>query len=139
MKFINDILSSGDIWGAPDGALTLVLAAASESGKPLIYVARDDARLASVKAGLQSIAPKLQLLVLPAWDCLPFDRLSPRSELIGNRVSTLAKLAVGETPSILLTTINAILQKLPPLDYFVGSCLEIIPGSIYGTKSFTNW
>ena len=91
MGFINKILKSGDIWGAPDGALSLVLAEAAHAQAPIIFVARDDARLASVKAGLKCINPKLDMWVLPAWDCLPFDRLSPQGGLVGRRIETLAK------------------------------------------------
>ena len=78
MKFINNISNYGDIWGAPDGALSLVLAEAVHAQAPVIFVARDDARLASVEAGLKFINPQLDIWVLPAWDCLPFDRLSPQ-------------------------------------------------------------
>ena len=61
MKFIHNILNYGDVWGAPDGALSLVLAAAANAQAPVIFVARDDARLASVEAGLKCINPKLDM------------------------------------------------------------------------------
>ena len=117
MNFINNISKSGDIWGAPEGALSLVLAKAAHAQAPIIFVARDDARLASVEVGLKCINPKLDMWVLPAWDCLPFDQLSPQGALVGRRIETLARICAGEAPSILLTTINAIVQKLPPADY----------------------
>jgi len=59
MKFISNIKNYGDVWGAPDGALSLVLAAAAQTQAPIIFVARDDARLAAVEAGLRCIAPQL--------------------------------------------------------------------------------
>lgn len=139
MNFINAIEDDGDIWGAPDGALVLVLAEAFQAGKPLIFVARDDARLAAVQAGLQHIAPKLDLWVLPAWDCLPFDRLSPQTGLVGRRVETLARLSAGEKPSILLTTINAVLQKLPPANYFEDRSLVITQGCAHSPSTLAEF
>ena len=102
-----------------------MLADAAHAQAPIIFVARDDARLASLEAGLKCINPKLDMWVLPAWDCLPFDRLSPQVGLVGRRIETLACLCAGDAPSILLTTINAIVQKLPPADYFNDSSLVI--------------
>ena len=61
MKFIHNISNSGDVWGAPDGALSLVLADAAHAQAPVIFVARDDARLASVEAGVKCINPTLDV------------------------------------------------------------------------------
>ena len=139
MKFIHNILNYGDVWGAPDGALSLVLADAANAQAPVIFVARDDARLASVEAGLRCINPMLDVWVLPAWDCLPFDRLSPQGGLVGRRIETLARLCAGEAPSILLTTINAMVQKLPPADYFTDSSLVITPASAHSPASLAEF
>jgi len=135
MKFINKISINNDIWGAPYGALALVLSEVAHQGAPCIFVARDDARLAAIKLGLARVAPGLDLLDLPAWDCLPFDRLSPQGGLIGRRIETLARLASGDRPHILLTTVNAILQKCPPQDYFAESSLMITPASAHSPAS----
>ena len=139
MKFISNIKNYGDVWGAPDGALSLVLAAAAQTQAPIIFVARDDARLAAVEAGLTCIAPQLDRWVLPAWDCLPYDRLSPQGGLVGRRIETLARLCAGEVPAILLTTINAIMQKLPPADYFADSSLVITPAAAHSPASLAEF
>ena len=87
---------------------------------------------------LRRLAPDLRLLEFPAWDCLPFDRLSPQGGLVGRRIETLAQLAsdAGTRPRILLTTINAILQRVPPKTYFTDSSLVITAGQ--ATKDLTN-
>ena len=139
MNFIHNIIKSGDIWGAPDGALSLVLADAARTQESVIFVARDDARLTTVKAGLKCVNATLDIWVLPAWDCLPFDRLSPNGGLVGQRIETLARLCAGETPSILLTTINAMVQKLPPPDYFTDSYLVITPASAHSPASLAEF
>ena len=60
------------------------------------------------------MAPETVVLDLPAWDCLPYDRISPNPEILARRMSTLATLASGfNGPFVLLTTLNAAMQRLP--------------------------
>ena len=47
----------------------------------MLHVARDDARLAAMRAALRFFAPELPVLAFPAWDCLPYDRVSPNAEI----------------------------------------------------------
>ncbi len=130
MKFINKVNLSSDIWGAPDGVASLALLQVAQAGKSFVYVARDDVRMNLMGDSLARLSPDLRLLDFPAWDCLPFDRLSPQCGLVGRRIETLAQLAAGQetVPTILLTTINAILQRVPPKSYFTDSSLVIAAG-----------
>ena len=138
MKNINKVNLENDIWGAPDGVASLALLQIALAGKSFIYVARDDVRMTAMGDSLRRLLPDLRLLEFPAWDCLPFDRLSPQGGLVGRRIETLAQLAsgAGTRPRILLTTINAILQRVPPKTYFTDSSLVITAGQ--ATKDLTN-
>ena len=138
MKNINKINLTNDIWGAPDGVASLALLQIALAGQSFIYVARDDVRMTAMGDSLRRLSPNLRLLEFPAWDCLPFDRLSPQGGLVGRRIETLAQLAsdAGTRPRILLTTINAILQRMPPKTYFTDSSLVITAGQ--ATMDLTN-
>ncbi|MDA8535805.1 transcription-repair coupling factor [Alphaproteobacteria bacterium] len=138
MKNINKVNIENDIWGAPDGVASLALLQIALAGKSFIYMARDDVRMTAMGDSLRRLSPDLRLLEFPAWDCLPFDRLSPQGGLVGRRIETLAQLAsdAGTRPRILLTTINAILQRVPPKTYFTDSSLVITAGQ--ATKDLTN-
>ncbi|MDC3293188.1 transcription-repair coupling factor [Alphaproteobacteria bacterium] len=138
MKNINKVNLENDIWGAPDGVASLALLQIALAGKSFIYVARDDVRMTAMGDSLRRLSPDLRLLEFPAWECLPFDRLSPQGGLVGRRIETLAQLAsdAGTRPRILLTTINAILQRVPPKTYFTDSSLVITAGQ--ATKDLTN-
>jgi transcription-repair coupling factor (superfamily II helicase) len=138
MKNINKVNLKNDIWGAPDGVTSLALLQIALSGTSFIYVARDDVRMMAMSDSLQQLSPDLRLLEFPAWDCLPFDRLSPQGGIVGRRIETLAQLAsdAGTRPSILLTTINAILQRVPSKTYFTDSSLVITAGQ--ATKDLTS-
>ena len=106
------------IGGAPEGFdATLLVKELEERGAPVVHIARDDKRLAAMRAALAFVAPELPVLTFPGWDCLPFDRVSPNADISATRMATLAGLAHG-MPSrfILLTTLNAATQRLPARD-----------------------
>ncbi len=99
--------------GAPEGFDARLLAREAEA-RPVIHVARDDKRLAAMREALAFTAPGLPVLDLPAWDCLPYDRVSPNPGISARRMATLAALAHGLPGSfVLLTTLNAATQRLP--------------------------
>jgi transcription-repair coupling factor (superfamily II helicase) len=104
------------VGGAPEGFDARYLAETLARAKgPVIHVARDDARLAALRSALAFFAPKTPVLTFPAWDCLPFDRISPNSEIAARRMATLAALADGfDREIVILTTVNAASQKVPP-------------------------
>ncbi len=64
-------------------------------------------------------APEMEILRLPAWDCLPYDRVGPSASVSAERMATLTRLARGEwgkKPALLLTHAPALIQRLPPKD-----------------------
>jgi transcription-repair coupling factor (superfamily II helicase) len=101
--------------GAPEGFDARLLARELEKrGAPVIHVARDDKRLAEMRAALAFLAPQATVLDFPAWDCLPYDRVSPHADISAARMATLAALAHGVPgPFILLTTLSAATQRVP--------------------------
>jgi transcription-repair coupling factor (mfd) len=109
--------------GAPEGFdAELLRRELARRGAPVIHVARDDKRLEAMRAALAFFAPDLVVLTLPAWDCLPYDRVSPNPEIVARRMATLAALAQGVPgPFVLLTTLNAAMQKLPARETVAGS------------------
>ena len=100
--------------GAPEGYDARLLARELARGAPVIHVARDDKRMEAMRAALAFFAPETVVLTFPAWDCLPYDRISPNPEISANRMATLATLAQGmPAPFVLLTTVNAATQRVP--------------------------
>jgi len=106
------------IAGAPAGHDARVLAeiAARAQPQPLIHVALDDMRAAVIADTLGFFAPHCEILSFPAWDCLPYDRISPHADIVGERIATLSRLHKPfKQPVLILTTVNALAQKtLPP-------------------------
>ncbi|MFO1187706.1 MAG: transcription-repair coupling factor [Alphaproteobacteria bacterium] len=107
---------------APEGLDCIVLgdvakARAKAKCGPVVLVTRDDSRAAALRSGLGFFVPDVGLIDLPAWDCLPYDRVSPRPEIVSRRMAALAALARAHAgPRIVLTTVNAVLQRLAPVE-----------------------
>lgn len=111
------------VHGAPEGFDALLLARRrAEFTGPVVHATRDDARMARLAEALAFFMPEAEILRFPAWDCLPYDRVSPNPVLVSERVSTLARLLEAPTkPRIVLTTVNALVQRVPPRAAFAGS------------------
>ena len=107
--------------GVPEGLDALVLARLAEEagrdGRPgiVLHVARDDRRLDALETALKFFAPKTRVIAFPAWDTVPYDRVAPNAEIVAKRIAALAKLALGarKEPTLVLTTVNAVLQRVP--------------------------
>ncbi|MFP1645526.1 transcription-repair coupling factor [Pontitalea aquivivens] len=100
--------------GAPEGFDATLVARELARGRPVIHVARDDRRLEAMRAALAFFAPGAVVLNFPAWDCLPYDRVSPNPDISATRMATLAALQAGlPGPFILLTTLSAAMQRVP--------------------------
>ncbi|MSO74026.1 MAG: transcription-repair coupling factor [Alphaproteobacteria bacterium] len=99
---------------------------------PILYIACDDARLARMADVLRFFAPALEQILLPAWDCLPYDRTSPRPDIVSQRMAALAHLAAAPPKAgarIVLTTVNAALQRVPPRTMLANASLTIAVGA----------
>ena len=100
--------------GAPEGFDAKLILAELAKGQPVCHIARDDKRLAAVQSALAFFAPGVPVFVFLAWDCLPYDRVSPNTDISAARMATLAAL-VHAMPAqfILLTTLSAATQRVP--------------------------
>ncbi len=127
--------------GAPEGYdAELLRREAARAGAPVIHVARDDKRLAAMRAALAFFAPDLAVLTFPAWDCLPYDRVSPNPEIVAQRMATLAALAQGIAgPVVVLTTLNAATQRVPAREIVAGAAFQASVGRRIDEAGLRAW
>ena len=64
--------------------------------KSVIFVAANDVEANNIYNILVKIKHDYEVLLLPAWDCLPYDRVSPNLQIISQRVKTLNQLLVSK-------------------------------------------
>jgi transcription-repair coupling factor (superfamily II helicase) len=131
-------------YGLPEGQDARFLAAraieASRQKQILIHVAQDDIRVSSLSECLAFFAPEVEVIVFPAWDCLPYDRVSPHSDISAQRVAALSAMLEWTSdglykPRIILTSVNAIMQRVMPPEKLVAAQLVAKKG---GTLSLAD-
>src|SRR6201999_3276031 len=108
----------------------------------LAVICRDGPRMQQLARALEFFAPDLPLLQFPAWDCQPYDRVSPHGGILAQRLTTLARLSRltgSEKPLIVLTTVNAIVQRVPARDAVAAQALSVAPGQVVPMDSIVAW
>ncbi|SLN55079.1 transcription-repair coupling factor [Oceanibacterium hippocampi] len=134
LKKLDLLLSGPGRWridGVAEGFDARLLAEiAAAAGRDVLYVVREDTRMAAVVQALRFFAPGLDVLVFPAWDCQPYDRVSPRAEISARRMEALSRLLEpAKRGRVLVTTVNAALQRVPPRDVVQAGSFPIAAGS----------
>ena len=79
----------------------------------IIFVATSDAEMELIQKQIQFFSPEIELLNFYAWDCLPYDRASPKPSILASRIKTLHRLATRPENKkfFIITSVNALLQK----------------------------
>jgi transcription-repair coupling factor (superfamily II helicase) len=122
--------------------LTRALARA-ERAVVLAHVARDEQRAHAFNEALAFAAPEIEILDFPGWDCQPYDRVSPNAAIAARRMTVLSRLArsrsAPEQPRILSTTVNAVLQRVPPLEKVAADYFSAAPGNAVAMDGLVHW
>ncbi len=113
---------------APPAAVAWALAATPRQ-QVIIHLASSDRRAEEIGRALAAFAPSRPIRVLPAWDCLPYDRASPSRDIMGRRARLVAGLAAG-VPDGLIVVVSpeAVVQRLPPAAVVANAVLTLRPG-----------
>ncbi len=135
LEFSNRLERPGrlTVGGAPDATLGHVLASACEAaGRTILYIARDEARMTRLAEQLSFVAPDLPVALFPAWDCVPYDRVSPNASTVAGRIDFLTRCSGGALPTegaqAVLTTVAAVTQRVPARSVFTDASLAAKPG-----------
>ena len=149
-----DLLAKGTSFtlaGVPDGFDAFIIAELARALAPkagerpavLLHVARDGQRAQAFLDVLAFAAPDIEALHFPAWDCQPYDRVSPAADIASRRMTVLSRLARSrssdERPRIVSTTVNALLQRVPPLAFVAGVSFSAAPGNTVDMNALSAW
>ncbi|MEM6834669.1 MAG: transcription-repair coupling factor [Pseudomonadota bacterium] len=107
----------------------------------LLHIALDDARMLQMESQLGFFAPEVDVITLPAWDCLPYDRVSPNADLCAARIKALASLfePPSDKPRLLLTTLNAASQRIVSADWLKASSITVRRGAELSMDALTRF
>ncbi len=113
------------------GELTKSVFGADDSGTAVLHIARDDQRMEAIASNLRFFSPDVKVVQFPAWDCVPYDRVSPNQDIFARRISALARLAISKIkePTVILSTINAVTQRVPSRKFMKQMMVRIAPGN----------
>ncbi len=119
------------------GSLPLVLSDLARAAKQrAVFIAPDDAAMRSVSEAAHFFAPEIEVIEFPAWDCLPYDRASPALSVSAKRLVALHALQNPAGGSqLLVTTVNAVLQRVLTPFRVRESVREFKPGTTIGHES----
>ncbi|MES2174065.1 MAG: transcription-repair coupling factor [Pseudomonadota bacterium] len=102
--------------GVPAGFQPWLLAdiarAAGAAGGRAVFIASDEQLMRAVADTAHYFAPEIEIIEIPAWDCLPYDRASPSLRAASARLAGLYALqAKPKGPQLVLTTLAAMTQR----------------------------
>lgn len=110
--------------------------------KDLLCILSDGISIRQTHDILSFIEPNVDVLVFPNWDTVPYDRVSPNTNIVSKRIETLSKLVLEsgtKNKRIILTSIGACLQKLPPKSVFFNARKTIKVGDKLSFDEFVHY
>ncbi len=130
------------VYGAPEGADALCVADAARTRRDIVvHIARDGARAAAMVRALKFFAPDIAVIEYPAWDCLPYDRVSPSGAVSAGRMAALSLIASHREkgPLIVVTSVNAAVQRTAPRDVVLSASMSLAPGASVDMDALTQY
>ncbi|MEE1929435.1 transcription-repair coupling factor [Streptomyces sp. TRM 70351] len=128
-----------DLVGPPAARPLAVAALARGAGRPVLAVTATGREAEDLAAALRSLMPQGSenaVAEFPAWETLPHERLSPRSDTVGRRLAVLRRLAhpAADDPSagpvsVVVAPVRSVLQPQ------VKGLGELVPVSVRSGES----
>src|SRR5688500_18746432 len=132
--------ASVTLGGVPDGLEGRILGRLAEAEGTILFVARDARRLSQAETALAFFAPAVPTLTFPAWDSLPYDRVSPNAEISARRMSALHDLLQRHRgPRVVFTTANAIVQRVPDRQSVAARVFAASAGGVVAMDGLIAW
>ena len=96
-------------------AITIAGLARLGGRRPLLVACPTGSDAGQLYDDLAQLLPAEEVVLFPAWETLPFERVSPSVETMGRRLEVLWRLRTPDRmPTVVVTGVRALLQKLGP-------------------------
>jgi len=105
----------GAVLSVPDAARPYVVAALAHlgSGRPVVAVTPTQADAEHLAHDVAAFLGHDAVATFPAWETLPFERVSPAVETMGRRLEAVWRLR-HDPPKVLVAAVRALVQRLGP-------------------------
>lgn len=124
-----------DIYPALQDSYAYILSQLSNHSSKILFISNDDDKLEQLAKQLEFFSPGKKVIVLPDWDCMPYDKISPNINNLAQRIDALNELSNSKEENIiLLTSLPAFVQRLPPKSYDVSRDIKI--GDVIDREEF---
>ncbi|MDO9485939.1 MAG: CarD family transcriptional regulator, partial [Actinomycetota bacterium] len=99
---------------AVQAVLTALLCAPKPVGaqRRLLVITATGQEAEDLASTVHGLVPGLEIAVLPSWETLPHERMSPSSDTIGRRVAILRRLAHPDDSDPLLQSIDVVVASI---------------------------
>ena len=104
----------------------------------IVFLAEDENRAERLGGIVHAVDPSIDVLVFPRLNTLPFDGLEPSREIAGRRSSVLRRLARTKKPIFLISTAEAIMERLPLPTSWSRISLSLKVQAPYGEEDLQN-
>ncbi|HEY0521300.1 MAG TPA: transcription-repair coupling factor, partial [Ilumatobacteraceae bacterium] len=101
----------------PEAGRAVAIAALAQLGdrRPLLVATPTGTDAGQLYDDLCQLMPPDSVVLFPAWETLPFERISPSVETMGRRMEVLWRLRnADDRPHIIVAGVRALLQRLSP-------------------------
>jgi transcription-repair coupling factor (superfamily II helicase) len=100
----------------PEAARAVFVAALAgvTTRRPLLLAVPTDAEAERLVRDLAQFVGPDEVEYFPAWETLPFERVSPSLETMGRRLRVMWRLRSGAAPAVVVAPVRALVQRLGP-------------------------
>ncbi len=102
--------------GIPEAARAVVVAALvqAQRRRPIVVICPTGTEAEQITHDLAAYVDRDRVAGFPAWETLPFERVSPNVQTMGTRLETLWRLRSDDPPAVVVTSARAVIQRLAP-------------------------
>jgi transcription-repair coupling factor (superfamily II helicase) len=79
----------------------------------IVYVVKNEDKLIKISQLVSEIYPNLDYIKIPAWDCLPYDNVSPSARITGERINSFIKIGNNKPIQLIIITVCLTYRNLP--------------------------
>ncbi len=110
------VISRHSTVAVPDAARAVFVAAlaGTTSRRPILVAVPTGAEAERLVRDLAQFLGPDEVEHFPAWETLPFERVSPSLETMGRRLRVMWRLRTGSPPAVVVAAVRALVQRLGP-------------------------